>query len=31
MGYAVRGPVFEEVGIPHVEMVKRLDERLTTA
>ena len=24
MGYAVRGPVFEEVGIPHVEMVKRL-------
>ena len=24
MGYAARGPVFEEVGISHVEMVKRL-------
>ena len=31
MGYVVRGPVFEEVGIPHVEMVKRLNDRLTTA
>ena len=31
MGYAVRGPVFEEVGIPHAEMVKRLNERLSTA
>lgn len=24
MGYGVRGPVFEEVGIAHIEMVKRL-------